>query len=109
MVRREPGLRYQLSRRARGVEPVGHREGQISCRVIDTALETSQDSLVCIRSGDLRAELAEQRAAPLADQPCRLLGDDAEHAADVVLVIVQGAIRERVVGLLSITVALDDE
>ena len=62
-----------------------------------------------LRLRGLGPQVAERAEPPLADDPFRILGDDAEHAADRAPVVGQGAVGEGVVGLLRVAAPLQEQ
>ena len=57
----------------------------------------------------VRAEVAQRRHVPLADDALGVLADDAQHPGDRAVVVVQRAVGERVVGLLGVAAALEEQ
>ena len=80
--------------------------GRIAREHVARALAAFLDAL---DAGDVRGEIAQRAQAPLADDALGVLGDDAEHAGDAALVVVDRAVRERVVRLLGEAAALEEE
>jgi hypothetical protein len=108
VARGDPARRFE-QRRPVAVEGVDADERQ-RARVGGELPGGCHEKLLLIdgRGGDA-VEVPQGRDAPLADHALGLLGDDAQHAGDRPAVVVDGAVGERVVALLLITGALDEQ
>ncbi len=91
------------------LEHVDHCERQVARIGRERAGASFASLLPGAGIGRRGRKLAQQRKLPLADDPLGVVGVGAEDAADRAVVCGNRAVREGVVGLFRIAVALHDE
>jgi len=91
------------------VEQVDHGEGQRAPVAAQHFARGVQEIALLAHPRGGGAQLAQGRHPPLSDDAPGVLGDDAEHPGDDAVVAGQRTVRKRVVGLLGIAAALEDE
>ena len=108
MASRDAGRAGQM-RQTVLVEQIGQGERQVLEIAAEPALHRGEQLVTRVFSGDFGREFAQAGEPPLADDALGLLGDDAQHADDRAAVVRQRRIGERVVGLLRIAAALQQQ
>jgi hypothetical protein len=109
MLRRDSGRAGEPGGAAVVLEQIGQRERQVLEVGPEPVLGRGQNLGARVGAGELGGELPQRREPARADDPLGLLGDHAQHARDPVVVVGQRAVGERVVGLLRIAAALEEQ
>ena len=107
--RRDP-TRTRQTRVTAVVEEIGQREREIAQIPPELAVRESQAFLLgAYHAGWVGAEVPQRRHPPLTDDLMRVLADHAQHADDPPVVIAKWAVGERVIGLLGVPGALQEQ
>jgi len=108
MFRRNAGPGDQPRLPAVLVEEIHHRERQVARVGRDAQFDAGDNVLFGVGGGQPRRQRPQRRQTPFADDPLGLLGDHAEVAGDVSLVVGERAVREGVIGLLGIAAPFEE-
>lgn len=84
------------------VEQVGQREREVVPVAAELAAGEGEHLLLGADHAGIGAEIPQRRHPPLADDPLGVLADDAQHADHGAVVVAEGTVGERVVGLLRV-------
>ncbi len=109
MFARNAGRRGEASPLPLGIEQPDDGKGYVTRICRKAALDCRQHVRLGPHRGQQTGKLAKRAEATLADHPISVLGDDAQHAADIATVVGQRAVGEGVIGFLGIAVALEKE
>ena len=98
------------SRVATVVEEIGQREREVAQILPELAVGESQAFFLgADHAGGVGAEIPQRRHPPLTDDLMRVLADHTQHADDLPVVVAQWTVGERVIGLLGIPGALEEQ
>ncbi len=106
--RRDPGSARQPGV-TRGIEEVCDAERQVGGVAAQLLGDGAEHVGLRPGAGDGRREIPEVRHPALADDPLGVLRDHAEHALGAAVPAVERAVGERVVGLLRVAAALEEQ
>ena len=94
------------ARITRVTEEISKREGKVFLVLIELCLESAQNFRFGIGSRKSGSYIAQRLHATFANDALRFFCHDAEHTRDAAIIVGQGAVGERVIGLFRKATAL---
>ncbi len=107
MLRQAAGVRHAAARMGLVVEEVDGRKGHAEGILLEHLASAAADFRHARRAARPGGKVLEDSQPPLAHHALGDFGDDAEHASDAALVVVDWAVGEGVIRLLGEAAALE--